>query len=105
MRGRLIPGAFVNTTEVQKTRREALAAHKSQQGWLDTSQGINSFLLAMENMAMELGRMSGRFKSAEGWRRHLHLGFSAKDEDPLQAALARNYMLNAAYEKGLEEGI
>jgi N-acetylglucosamine malate deacetylase 1 len=105
LRGRLIPGAFVNTTSVQKAKREALAAHKSQQGWLDTSQGISSFLLAMENMCLEVGRMSKRFKCAEGWRRHLHLGFSAADDDPLQDALGKNYMVNADYEKMLERGL
>jgi hypothetical protein len=31
--------------------------------------------------------MSGRFEYAEGWRRHLHLGFCAADADPLSAAL------------------
>jgi hypothetical protein len=31
--------------------------------------------------------MSGRFEYAEGWRRHLHLGLSAHDDDPLAAAL------------------
>jgi hypothetical protein len=31
--------------------------------------------------------MSGRFTHAEGWRRHLHLGLSARDDDPLAAAL------------------
>jgi N-acetylglucosamine malate deacetylase 1 len=105
LRGRLIPGAFVNTTPVQKTRRDALAAHQSQQGWLDTSQGISSFLLAMENMALEVGRMSKRFKCAEGWRRHLHLGFSANDDDPLQDALGKDYIVNAEYEKMLERGL
>jgi len=105
LRGRVIPGAFVNTTPVQKTKRDALAAHKSQQGWLDVSQGISSFLLAMESMGMEVGRMSKRFKCAEGWRRHLHLGLSAKDDDPLREALGRNYLINAAYEQMLEEGV
>jgi hypothetical protein len=31
--------------------------------------------------------MSGRFTSAEGWRRHLHVGLSARDVDPLREAL------------------
>lgn len=104
LRRRIIPGAFVNTTPVQKTKREALAAHKSQQGWLDTSQGINSFLLTMENMCLEVGRMSKRFKCAEGWRRHLHLGFCGPETDPLRDALGRNYLVNTAYEQDLERG-
>jgi LmbE family N-acetylglucosaminyl deacetylase len=104
LRRRLVPGAFVNTTSVQKTKREALAAHKSQQGWLDVSQGINSFLLAMENMSLEVGRLSKRFKCAEGWRRHLHFGFCAAETDPLHDALGRNYLINSAYERSLEDG-
>src|SRR5882762_3797292 len=91
LRCRVIPGAFVNTTSVHRTRREALAAHKSQQGWLDVSQGLNSYLLAMEDMSLELGRMSKRFKHAEGWRRHLHFGFCGADTDPLAKALGKNY--------------
>jgi hypothetical protein len=31
--------------------------------------------------------MSGRCEFAEGWRRHLHLGFCAAEADPLRAAL------------------
>ena len=104
LRRRLIPGAFVNTTSVQKTKRQALAAHKSQQGWLDVSQGINSFLLAMENMSLEVGRLSKRFKCAEGWRRHLHLGFCPAEADPLCDALGANYLVNLAYERSLKNG-
>jgi LmbE family N-acetylglucosaminyl deacetylase len=101
---RLIPGAFVNTTSVHKTQLKALAAHKSQQNWLDVSQGMNSFLLAMENMALAVGRMSKRFKYAEGWRRHLHFGFCGPDADPLAEALGRNYFVNKAYERLCQRG-
>ena len=104
LRRRIVPGAFVNTTHVQCTKREALAAHKSQQGWLDVSQGINSLLLTMENMSLEVGRLSKRFKCAEGWRQHLHLGFSAANIDPLQEVLGRNYLVNRAYERSLQAG-
>ena len=103
LRRRVIPGAFVNTASVHHRKREALAAHKSQQNWLDQSQGLNCYLLAMEDMGLEVGRMSKRFKQAEGWRRHLHLGFCAADADPLQKALGRYYLVNKAYEEGLEK--
>ena len=103
-RRRIVPGSYVNTTSVQKLKRDALAAHKSQQGWLDTSQGLNSFVLTMENMCLEVGKMSGRFKSAEGWRRHLHLGFSAADADPLLTALGKDCLINKAYEQDLLRG-
>jgi LmbE family N-acetylglucosaminyl deacetylase len=105
LRRRLIPGAYVNTTSMHKTQLKALAAHKSQQNWLDVSQGLNSYLLAMEDMSLEVGRMSKRFKHAEGWRRHLHFGFCAPDADPLAQALGKNYLVNQAYEQSLQEGL
>jgi LmbE family N-acetylglucosaminyl deacetylase len=104
LRRRVIPGAFVNTTSVHQTKRDALAAHKSQQGWLDVSQGLNSYLLAMEDKSLALGRMSGRFKHAEGWRRHLHFGFCQAESDPLSKALGRNCLINQRYERDLEKG-
>ena len=102
LRRRIIPGAFVNTASVHKTKHAALAAHKSQQKWLDVSQGLNCYLLAMEDMSLAMGRMSKKFKHAEGWRRHLHFGFSATDADPLREALGKNYLVNKAYERGLD---
>jgi N-acetylglucosamine malate deacetylase 1 len=104
LRRRVMPGAYVNTTSTHKTKREALAAHKSQQNWLDVSQGFNSYLLAMEDMSLEVGRMSKKFQHAEGWRRHLHFGFCGPDDDPLRVALGRNYLVNKAYEESLENG-
>jgi hypothetical protein len=39
-------------------------------------------------MSRAVGRLSGSFQYAEGWRRHLHLGYSAHDDDdPLAVAL------------------
>lgn len=81
------PDLFVDTTSVQGVRRMALAAHASQKAWLDATQGMDSYLDAAEAMSREVGRMSGRFDFAEGWRRHLHLGMSARDDDPLAEAL------------------
>ncbi|MFT4550304.1 MAG: LmbE family N-acetylglucosaminyl deacetylase, partial [Verrucomicrobiales bacterium] len=83
LRQRIVPEAFVDTTAVHGKKREALAMHASQKQWLDASQGMDSYLVAMDEMSAELGTMSGTFEHAEGWRRHLHLGFSASDEDPL----------------------
>jgi N-acetylglucosamine malate deacetylase 1 len=104
LRRLIIPGAFVNTTSVQKLKRSALTAHTSQQTWLDASQGISSILLAMESMSIAVGRMSKRFKWAEGWRRHLHLGFCGPDDDPLGAALGKNYAVSRNYERCLGTG-
>jgi LmbE family N-acetylglucosaminyl deacetylase len=104
LRRRLVPGSYVNTASVHKTQLKALAAHKSQQHWLDVSQGLNSYLLAMEDMSLAVGRMSKKFKHAEGWRRHLHFGYCAPEADPLAQALGKNYLVNKAYERGLQRG-
>src|SRR5439155_1629147 len=47
LRRRVLAGLYVNTASVYKTKLDSLAAHKSQQNWLDTSQGMNSYLRAM----------------------------------------------------------
>ncbi len=104
LRRRVVPGAFVNTTPVHATKLAALAEHRSQQDWLDASQGMNSYLKAMDAMSREVGRMSRRFTHAEGWRRHSHLGFSAADLDPLATALGKDYRVNGGYETRLAEG-
>ncbi|MEW6305580.1 MAG: PIG-L family deacetylase [Verrucomicrobiota bacterium] len=101
LRRRVTPGAFVNTTSVHGTKLKSLAAHQSQQGWLDASQGMNSYLLTMQDMSAQLGKMSRKFKYAEGFRRHLHYGFSAAEIDPLAEVLGKNYLVNKAYEAGL----
>ncbi len=101
LRRRIAAGAFVNTTTVFERKRDALAAHRSQQDWLSASQGMNQYLLTMERFSRELGRMSRRFTHAEGWRRHLHYGFCAEDADPLRDALGKNFLINRKYEAGL----
>ena len=78
---------FVDVTSVLQAGREALACHRSQKEWLDATQGMDSYLDAMEQMAAAVGRLSGRFKYAEGWRRHSPRGFGPEDYDPLSEAL------------------
>ena len=56
---------------------------------------------SMDALSLSVGKLSGRFQHAEGWRRHLHLGFAATDTDPLAAALGRRYLVNRAYERSL----
>jgi hypothetical protein len=41
----------------------------------------------MDDMSREMGRRSGCFTHAEGWRRHLHLGLARDDHDLLSAEL------------------
>ena len=101
LRQRVTPGQFVDTTSVHAVKREALAAHVSQRSWLDASQGMDSCLKTVDELSREVGGMSQIFEHAEGWRRHLHLGFSAHDTDPLAAALGKRVFVNAAYEESL----
>jgi LmbE family N-acetylglucosaminyl deacetylase len=63
-------GAYVNTTRVHEVKRKALAAHASQKNWLDVSQGMDSYLLTMDEASLAVGKLSEFFKHAEGWRRH-----------------------------------
>jgi LmbE family N-acetylglucosaminyl deacetylase len=94
MRQPVHPDIFVDTTSVQDRKLHALEAHHSQQNWLAASQGMNSYLQAMTDMAQELGRRSAKFRFAEGWRRHSHVGFSQHDIDPLSESLPQ-FCLNA----------
>jgi LmbE family N-acetylglucosaminyl deacetylase len=105
LRRRIIPGAFVDTTSVHAAKRAALATHRSQKAWLDASQGMDSYLLTMDAMSRAVGGMSRRFRHAEGWRRHTHLGLSPPQADPLRDVLGPRYRVNRAYERALERGI
>ena len=81
------PQMFVDITRVIDEKTAMLACHKSQKQWLDTSQGMDSYLDAMKGLVREVGKMSDRYVYAEGWRRHLHLGFCGENDDPLTEAL------------------
>ena len=99
---RIAAGAFVNTEAVHAAKRSALACHRSQKDWLDVSQGMDSYLRAMDEMSLAVGTMSGRFTHAEGWRTHSHLGFCAVADNPLAAVLGKDYLVNKEYEQALE---
>jgi N-acetylglucosamine malate deacetylase 1 len=84
---------YVDIESVLPRKREALACHRSQKEWLDASQGLDSYLTTMEAMSHEVGLQSGRFTYAEGWRRHLHLGFCGEHADPLSDALGKSRVM------------
>ena len=84
---KVTPKLFVDITEVIETKAKALAAHASQKEWLDQSQGMDSYIQTMRDGSAEVGRMSGRYAYAEGWRRREHWGFCGPDDDPLAKAL------------------
>lgn len=85
---RIEAGFYVDTTQVHARKRIALECHTSQKEWLDQSQGMDSYLVAMDTLSAEVGSLSGRFVHAEGWRRHSHLGFCGPADDPLREVLA-----------------
>lgn len=103
LRKRIHAGSYVNTARVHAKKREALAAHVSQKHWLDVTQGMDSYLVSMDESSRKVGALSGQFEYAEGWRRHLHLGFSAQAVDPLKDALGDDCVINEAYEAWLKE--
>ncbi len=94
LRKPIIPDFYVDVSGVLAAKRQMLACHKSQKEWLDVSQGLDSYLATMENMCADVGKMSGKFTHAEGWRRHNYLGFGAENFDPLSAAL-KKYIANS----------
>jgi LmbE family N-acetylglucosaminyl deacetylase len=97
LRQLVLPDAFVNITPVQTTKRAALNEHQSQQAWLDTTQGLDSLGGKVDEVGRLVGKISKKFQFAEGWRRHLHYGFSATEVDPLRDALGKNFLVNKAY--------
>lgn len=100
LRRLMVPGAFVNTASTQAVKRAALAEHQSQQNWLEASQGLDSLGSKVDDTARAVGKLSKKFKFAEGWWRHLHYGFSSNEVDPLCKVLGKNFLLNKAYERG-----
>jgi LmbE family N-acetylglucosaminyl deacetylase len=104
MRRVVKPGQFVDIGPSLAQKREALACHTSQKEWLDSSQGLDSYLITMEDMSREVGALSRLFVYAEGWRRHLHLGFCAENADPLSEALGERCIVSDEYERDLSRG-
>lgn len=100
MRRRVAAELFVDISTAMQDKREALSLHQSQGSWLGEYQAVDH-LGIMEQMSLEVGKMSGRFRYAEGWRRHHHLGFSATEWDPLLEALGKKALIDKRFGKGL----
>ena len=94
LRREIAPDSFVDVSDLRDLKLKALSAHQSQQSWLDASQGLNSYLHTMDDQDRKVGRLSGKFECAEGWRRHFHLGFNSDDCDPLAEALGKKCSLD-----------
>lgn len=87
LRHPIVPDLWVDTTTVHARKREALAAHQSQKHWLDVSQGMDSYLVSMDEASRRVASLGTSFDYAEGWRRHLHLGLSTREVCPLREVL------------------
>jgi len=96
MRVPVRPECFIDTTIVQTTKREALSCHASQREWLEATQGMGSYVEAMDVFSRTLGKQTRKFQHAEGWSRHLHYGFGEADDDPLRDTLGARYLVNRA---------
>jgi LmbE family N-acetylglucosaminyl deacetylase len=83
LRRTVTPDFYVDITALIDLKTEMLACHKCQKEWLDVSQGLDSYLVTMQDMMREMGTRSGKYEYAEGWFRHLHLGLGPEDFDPL----------------------
>lgn len=94
-------GIYVNVTETLEAKTQMLAMHKSQKKWLDYSQGLDSYLIKMKEMCEEVGRLSGRYSYAEGWIRHLPLGYCDENANPLVEALQEKAFVNESFENDL----
>ena len=82
------PEMFVDIGDVIERKTDMLSRHQTQKAWLDESQGMDSYLHTMRSYHREVGQMSERYEYAEGWRKHLHLGFCGEQDDPLRQALS-----------------
>lgn len=99
MRRPIIPEMYVDISDVIDEKEKMLACHVSQKEWLDKTQGMDSYLKAMRDAALAVGRLSGRYRYAEGWRRHSHVGFSRTDGNPVAELLTDRCLMGAPAER------
>ena len=102
LRRPVIPGMFVNVGDKIEIKKAMLGCHKSQKEWLDVSQGMDAYLDEMVWRMEYFGKLSGRYKYAEGWIRHNATGFCAPDFNPLLDALKSDAFVNPAFEASLK---
>jgi LmbE family N-acetylglucosaminyl deacetylase len=85
---RVYPTHLVNIQSVVDEKEAALACHKSQTDWLDSTQGMESLASTMQTFGRDVANQSDGIELGEGFRRHNPTGFGPLDFDPLAAALA-----------------
>lgn len=88
MRNLVVPSLYVDISSKIETKEDMLRCHESQKGWLDKSQGMDSYLITMREICAQMGTMAPQpVEYAEGFRQHMHAGLSAQDGDPLSEIL------------------
>lgn len=88
LRNPIVPDFYVDVSSVIDKKAKMLACHRSQKDWLDRTQGMGSYIDTMKELNAKAGTLSGRFPYAEGWRRHLHLGYSRSELTPVEELLS-----------------
>ena len=91
----IVPEMYIDVGSVMDQKEKALACHASQKEWLDKTQGLDSYLKTMRELTGKVGALSGRFRFAEGWRRHSHAGFTRQDCNPLGDILKNRFWMPA----------
>ncbi len=78
------PEFLINIDSVIDAKTDALGEHHSQRDWLDDSQGMDAYLVTMQDLCKEMGKLTcGKATFAEGWSRHNHLGFCDAGYEPI----------------------
>jgi LmbE family N-acetylglucosaminyl deacetylase len=88
LRNPIVPDFFVDVASAIDRKGEMLACHRSQKDWLDRTQGMGSYVDTMKELTQQAGALSGTYRYAEGWRRHLHFGYSRSEQTPLEDLLS-----------------
>jgi LmbE family N-acetylglucosaminyl deacetylase len=84
----ILPKYAIDIDSVMHRKLKMLECHHSQQGWLQSTQQMNSYLQTMLDLGQEVAALSKTdCQYAEGWRKHLHLGFGSSAFDPLRDSL------------------
>jgi len=88
MRNLVVPTVYLDVSAKIEVKEDMLRCHATQKEWLDVSQGKDSYLAAMRDICAEIGRMApDHVPFAEGFRQHMHVGFSAEDGNQLLEVL------------------
>lgn len=95
-----VPEFVVDVATVMEMKEAMLSKHVSQKEWLDSTQGMSSYIENMINSAQDVGCRFSSFNYGEGWVRHNHTGYCGKDYDPVGRLLS-DYI--AKYNHGIEE--